>query len=595
MLIDDYEIPERIIDKLVSIIDVIPNKDIISYAKLNHLILKGYQLNKKNASVFRQRIKKSLPTTKNIDTELRSRLTSYSLNSEIISFLSLPILEKHLNNMLALYGYEQMIIGLLLDGRKEVRALGISTSKSDETESSDEAKETAEQELVTSLEPLLETLSELIEIKDDEETTSSKNKSADNLAEVKELKKQIAQLNLELKIAKEFEKKERKLSRTLKEKTEKLQRTEQDFKTEKANLKKATLELKKTNNKLEKKASELSVGINSGIQAELKSHIHDWLLAPTAVQKYIENTTAENNDLLSLAEIVLEKQAQKDKHFGNLKTLREQLEKLITAHSNLVRARTEALSPVTELAEIEAKLEEEIISLRRALGETGNVQLTDIVTDLSIMINEATTIKEMDALASKFVRIGEMEILADSELRNLYSTYHNKQERMYDLLLANSPKATAPTSLAWKFKYSIDKKQPFVWILDGHNVLFSLRDVFGSDKQGVPGADARNKLIAAMTSLVKDAPQCEVNIFFDGPAYSQEHAAANVKITYSGGEGEHRADNAILEIVEYMQAESPDLTRVLVTDDRDLAQQAKKHKTANMRLAEFAAILVDSI
>jgi len=85
-----------------------------------------------------------------------------------------------------------------------------------------------------------------------------------------------------------------------------------------------------------------------------------------------------------------------------------------------------------------------------------------------------------------------------------------------------------------------------------------------------------------------------VNIFFDGPVYSQEHAATNVKITYSGGEGEHRADNAILELAEYMHSHLPDLIRVLVTDDRDLAKQAKKYKTASMRLAEFAAIVVDS-
>jgi len=50
MIIDDCEIPERIIDKLTSIIDVMPDNDIVSYTKLNRLILKGYQLNKKNAN-----------------------------------------------------------------------------------------------------------------------------------------------------------------------------------------------------------------------------------------------------------------------------------------------------------------------------------------------------------------------------------------------------------------------------------------------------------------------------------------------------------------------------------------------------------------
>ena len=83
---------------------------------------------------------------------------------------------------------------------------------------------------------------------------------------------------------------------------------------------------------------------------------------------------------------------------------------------------------------------------------------------------------------------------------------------MYDRLLADSPKATVPTSLAWKFKYSIDKQQPFSWILDGHNVLFSLTDIFGCDDSGVPGEDARNKLIATLLKyLALEHPEMPID------------------------------------------------------------------------------------
>ena len=601
MLIDDYELPEFVIECLLTIVDLIPDDDIVQYVKSNKSLLKGYQLNKKNAKTFRRRIKKLIATAKNIDKELLGYLGEYSLGGTFLIYISLPIIALYYENLVDIFTFTDVMIAFLLDPREKLRELAIeklSEITEPPTEPEKEHVTKSLIELSDSLEPLFDQLSILGELAYIDNNDFDNEDSDIDIAEYSEAtakqQQQIIQLNAELKEAKEYEKKERKLSRTLKEKSEKLQRLESELKKEKSEHKQAVSELKKLNNRLEQKENELSSGINSGTQAELKLHVRDWLVKPTAVKKYVNNAAEDNKDLLHLTKKILDKQAQKDKHSGNLRTLREQLDKFITAHSDVIRARTEALNPLTELAEVEDKLKQKIIDLQRIIGETDDSRLTDIATDISIQINAVSTIKEMNDIADKLIKISELEIISGNELRRLYAAYHNKQERMYDRLLVDSPNADIPTSLAWRFKYSIDKKEPFVWILDGHNVLFSLKDIFGYDPDsGAPGADARKKLIDAMTALVKDAPQCEVNIFFDGPTYSQEHAATNVKITYSGGEGEHRADNAILEIAEYMQQNSPDLTRVLVTDDRDLAKKAKKHKTAGMRIAEFAAIVVD--
>jgi hypothetical protein len=88
-------------------------------------------------------------------------------------------------------------------------------------------------------------------------------------------------------------------------------------------------------------------------------------------------------------------------------------------------------------------------------------------------------------------------------------------------------------------------------------------------------------------------PDCDVRVYFDGPEAAQRSHGANVREIYSGGAGDHRADNAILADLDYLCATMSAMPRLLVTDDRELAAAAAKRNTRIMRSLQFGALLED--
>jgi hypothetical protein len=89
-------------------------------------------------------------------------------------------------------------------------------------------------------------------------------------------------------------------------------------------------------------------------------------------------------------------------------------------------------------------------------------------------------------------------------------------------------------------------------------------------------------------------PECDVRIYFDSPVASERRHGANVREIYSGGgEGEHRADTAIVRGLDACCATMSAMPRLLVTDDRDLRKSAIERGARIVPVAQFGALLAD--
>jgi hypothetical protein len=83
-----------------------------------------------------------------------------------------------------------------------------------------------------------------------------------------------------------------------------------------------------------------------------------------------------------------------------------------------------------------------------------------------------------------------------------------------------------------------------------------------------------------------------VHVFFDAPKPGREQRAANVWEIYSGGgQGEHRADRAITDYLEYCCKTMSAMPRLLVTDDRELREAAVRLGAKFMPVPQFGAFL----
>nr|WP_240902056.1 NYN domain-containing protein [Wenzhouxiangella sp. XN24] len=113
-------------------------------------------------------------------------------------------------------------------------------------------------------------------------------------------------------------------------------------------------------------------------------------------------------------------------------------------------------------------------------------------------------------------------------------------------------------------------------IVDGHNVLYALRGVFVEHwVDGRPRSEAREAL-ATRLSAAFDRPGAAVRLYFDGSEASTERRSDTLEVIYSGGVGEGRADQAILDDIKRESRAGILDPLGLVTSDLKLARLAER-------------------
>lgn len=136
----------------------------------------------------------------------------------------------------------------------------------------------------------------------------------------------------------------------------------------------------------------------------------------------------------------------------------------------------------------------------------------------------------------------------------------------------------------------MNKKVPeqfFTFILDGHNILYATQPAFLEQLvDGHPGTAAREALVQRLLREFT-TPDHEVLLYFDGNDAHRESRSERVQVIYSGGEGDQRADRAILRTVTEHAASGDAATIIVVTRDIKLARRARKRGAGIMAPAEF--------
>ena len=87
-------------------------------------------------------------------------------------------------------------------------------------------------------------------------------------------------------------------------------------------------------------------------------------------------------------------------------------------------------------------------------------------------------------------------------------------------------------------------------IIDGHNVINTMPEYQRLDAQGMTHHAVRERFARDCVALASKIPGMELRLYFDGPERTQAQRTRNMSIRYSGGTGEHRADNAIVAEAE---------------------------------------------
>jgi hypothetical protein len=122
----------------------------------------------------------------------------------------------------------------------------------------------------------------------------------------------------------------------------------------------------------------------------------------------------------------------------------------------------------------------------------------------------------------------------------------------------------------WSLRDAIYRDRQCRVLLDGHNILFGMEDVFRAhyDENGRPGRRAVERLVALTRRLTEGRSRLRMHVFFDAPEHQLLTVSPNLTVEFSGGHGKNRADQRIAEQLEFHRPEAMEEKWFVVSDDR---------------------------
>ena len=595
-VIDNFKIPDEITTELAGLIDHIPVESLFSYLKLHKTVIKGFRPTKTNLETIRQRIRELVSGDSKLDPELRELLALAGINQEFIIVLSKIVLATFFHEFIAIFGRVVFLASLLVDERKDVRRLAINFLRH-EPKGAVRVEPDIDQclsEIRDNLGPFLKHITRVIDGGIEPEDASQE--FTENSHDIKKLKTKNISLEKIIQKLKTRSGLEKKLQKKLDNALEQHSELKKKFKKEKQVREKVVRELDKAVCRADKLQEELKHSIRKGVRKEMTSIVRGWLAGPEIIEQEAGKAVAHNesNDILARVETILDKQTEIDRHSGNLRILSQRREDLIKAKKKIAKARAEALNPLPVLKSVDRELESKIDRLGRLLDL--RQEETPLSSIMQTRINEASSSEEIEKIRRVIYDIDSIKVIRDDELKRLYRCYHKKLERMYDKYAPQTKEDRGTDDPAWMVKKAVSFDRKLLLILDGHNILFNLPDIFGKyfDK-GIPGRNAREKLVKTVVSCLKGAPNCKAKIFFDGPEHSETARSDNVNEIYSGGGAKSnnpdRADHAILDYLDRGCEKKSSLPKIVVTDDADLGKKAAEFVNAIIPLQQFGVLL----
>ncbi len=353
-------------------------------------------------------------------------------------------------------------------------------------------------------------------------------------------------------------------------------------------LRQKTRELEATAAELARETSHREERLAAALELALAKEFHGWLANARAVEN-AANHPAPHNDLLAQVEAALQKQGQVDRHSGNRATLSERLERLEAAQTKVRSALRNALRQAPELKAAEEALATEIRMLSDLLEpDAATTPLEEaILTRIhTANDNDLPRLRELPDL------IGSLQVLADASITRILRAFQKRLAAVQATGVPTDARMEERQDATTQLGRALAGQTAAILLIDGHNVLFGLPTRYNPARgTALTEAEKRKLLTDDIVRIVAPNPSVRVWIVFDGPTRSDSQAAPNVRITYSGGQGEHRADGVILDNLRFFKSSSPDMPVILVSNDNDLCTAARRLGALGIAVLDLGAFL----
>ena len=353
-----------------------------------------------------------------------------------------------------------------------------------------------------------------------------------------------------------------------------------------ASLRQKTRELETMTAELSRETSRREDRLLAAVDLTLAKEFYGWLSNARTVETAAA-CPAPQADLLAQADAALKNQAAVDRHSGNRATLAERLEQLEAAQKKVRSALRNALRQTPELRAVETALASEIRSLSSLLDpEPATTPLEEaFLTRIhAASDNDLPRLRELPEL------FASLRILDDAALSRIRQAFQKRQAAAQAVGVPPDARMEERQNTASLLGRALTGQTPAILLVDGHNVLFGLPTRYSPARgTALTEAEKRKLVTDDIVRIAAPTPSIRVWIVFDGPTRSDTQAAPNVRVTYSGGQGEHRADGVILDNIRFFKASSPDVPVIMASNDNDLCIAARRLGAQDIPVLDLGA------
>jgi hypothetical protein len=579
MSLCDTPLPPACENEAIRLVALVPDADLAALAATDPAFKAG-SFRPGNASALRLRVRQLITGTQTISGALRLQLARRSRSHTLTRLFSPEALAECRHALASLLGDQVLLVALLLDDRPDVRAKAEEWLRATPpflTLSPDEA--------ASKLRDTFSGLTELLGAA-----------PAEGVAVTREVwREQKEKLDLRLRDALEQNRRLKGVddrlanaASELKASREKADATQTKLAlTEKA-LREKTRVSAETAAELERETARREERLAAALDVALAREFHGWLAQARAVRAEAADAQPAA-DLLVRADAALRAQGEVDRHSSNRAILRDRLIRLMDTHETVVSTLRNALNQSADLKRVEGELAAEIARLRRVLEP--DAACTPLEDALVNRIHAAAG-NDLPHLRDLPDQMASLRLLDDDALTRVRSAFQKRLAAVQAVGVAADPRTEERQGAVSLLGRALAGQTPAILLLDGHNILFGLPARYSPPRGGaLSDADKRNRLTADIVRLTAPNPAVRAWIVFDGPKRHDTQAAANVRVTYSGGTGEHRADSVILDNIRFFTSTSPETAVLLVSNDADLCTAARRLGAQAIAVLDLGAFL----
>ena len=579
-------IPREIIQYYEKCIDEARTEDLKEFSKNIKSLHLGFRPGKTPSEYLRSRIKLEIKKSK-VSKEIEGLLREATLYQEFFIVLSSKAITKSFNEFANYFGWEVFLGSLLLDERKNIKDLALKyindKSNLEELINQNKTKDDSLREINIVYSRFLNAIKSINDPKSQDPKGINLEKNAKNSTNKTQDIEKIIEDSVLVK----------RLRRELKEKSQLVNNN---------NLKITDLILKidthiENNKNMKSEFTEMNekfeLVVSTKVKDIIEKRIYPWLAPSERIA-----ALAEKKDLsmISKAERLLEEQANIDLRHNKKSQIRKEILKIGSLIQSIEDALLDSIKPLPELKDMLVSMREHSIHLENQLTANSIASKSQRVNDFSIYISNITKVDDLKRIRENIENRMLHENWTNQEQNDIYETLNKKCLSIYSLYINSTKKLEesvygqiSPIYIIQKhILNSINCK----FIIDGHNVLFSLKHQIGYlFENDHPKKDARDYLIKKLENLTSIQSNIECDLWFDSNEESNISISNNLRVLFSGGKGANRADMQIFQSISAHNLSTKKTLLVVVSADNEIKKETKKNMKISMHPLELMQIL----